>query len=637
MPAPTRRRRPPARVALSLCLAAAAATATACSDRPLAPDDAVVRRPQAALVDPYGSAKLVVDASPAIFFDILFVYSEDSTGRILRSWSFQANDDGKLVGTIVLPPGWRRIRIDGYSIAANRVTHRGDTALFIISGANPRVNVRLDDLVGPPFIPASAAVGSYHVVVSASADTAEVASRVAFTARVYDPDGIEQRVGTAIAWTNLTPTLGTLAAVPASQPSAATLAAGRTAGTARVRFCLFATHCAESKTVLSDAGYVAVDAGGRGACALKPSGRVYCWGSGGAGVAAIATPQYFSSISVGGDSTRTHACGISATDSLTYCWGSNDRGQLGIGSIAERVDVPTAVSTTVRFTSVSAGGYHSCGLTAEGSAYCWGGDGREQLGNGGADDDTADVLTPTRVIRRFGNGALPSFIAISAGATHSCAISTANAMYCWGDDRRYYGTWDDFLAQPTPGIKLGYDWDECQGSGIGGCYSPTPVPFDSAFRSVSAGGNTTCGLFPANRLYCWGRFVAGALDVPSTRPQRVQYPYLNFVEVSAGYDHICALTQGDAGTVGCWGRTDFGQSPGGNSSGDADERFIQVGATPQTGSWRTVSAGTFFTCAIASGRFGPNMPSCWGRNDAYQLGAGTTTGGVTPVEVRVPR
>jgi alpha-tubulin suppressor-like RCC1 family protein len=389
-----------------------------------------------------------------------------------------------------------------------------------------------------------------------------------------------------------------------------------------------------------------VDAGGRGACALKPSGRVYCWGEGSAAVAQVGTSRYFSSISVGGDSTRTHACGISATDSLTYCWGANDRGQLGIGSSgAARVETPTAVSTTARFVSVSAGGRHTCALTAAGEGYCWGANGVGQLAVGPRrfypeEFDGSDVLSPTRVSGSH------TFLGIAAGDNHSCAVSDEslglgdNLAYCWGDATIYevYGG-----AWTTYGSELGYR-HVCEGEqSPGGCPYPTRVGAPDTLRRdfsplIAAGGNTTCArtldsYLNDGRTYCWGRFTGSSFDFASSEPLRVDADGSRFTQLSAGFDHVCGLR--GSSWVQCWGRTDYGQTPGGGTNAYGGPTYIQPDPRPVDGDWQAVSAGTHFTCAIAAGS--PNKPYCWGRNDAYQLGNGGTSNSPVPVVVRAPR
>ena len=88
-----------------------------------------------------------------------------------------------------------------------------------------------------------------------------------------------------------------------------------------------------------------------------------------------------------------HTCGLTAAGAA-YCWGLNVYGQLGDGTTTDQVS-PGLVAGGVRFAAVSAGFFHTCGVTAAGAGYCWGANGDGQLGDG----TTTDRLTPVRVVQ----------------------------------------------------------------------------------------------------------------------------------------------------------------------------------------------------------------------------------------------
>lgn len=173
---------------------------------------------------------------------------------------------------------------------------------------------------------------------------------------------------------------------------------------------------------------VAISAGAGHTCALDGTGKAWCWGRNvdgqlGDGTpisrtapAAVAGNLSFAAISAGNGFT----CGISATGDL-YCWGYNPLGQLGITGAARTV--PTQVPGIANVMTISAGGEHACAITLGGSAWCWGNNSRGQVGSGGS---TSAFFQPTGVA-----GAL-SFRSISAGAAHTCGLTTAGIAYCWG-------------------------------------------------------------------------------------------------------------------------------------------------------------------------------------------------------------
>ena len=109
------------------------------------------------------------------------------------------------------------------------------------------------------------------------------------------------------------------------------------------------------------------------------------------------------------------------TSGAAYCWGLNNVGQLGDNTTTDRL-VPRAVAGGHTFAALSAGGFHTCGVTTSGEAYCWGLGGNGQLG----DNTTTGHLFPTLV-----EGDL-AFAALSAGVVHTCGVTTTGSVYCWG-------------------------------------------------------------------------------------------------------------------------------------------------------------------------------------------------------------
>jgi alpha-tubulin suppressor-like RCC1 family protein len=159
--------------------------------------------------------------------------------------------------------------------------------------------------------------------------------------------------------------------------------------------------------------FKSIVSGGYANCGITVGGVAYCWGYNYEGEAGIGSPTYIALANPTAVATPVplvslahgvfHACGLSA-DGTAYCWGYNEYGQLG-GTTTEKCGDPSSgyvpcsskpvkVNTLLRFTQLGAGYRHTCGLVATGEAYCWGRNDQGQLGTG----DTTSKKTPTRVI-----------------------------------------------------------------------------------------------------------------------------------------------------------------------------------------------------------------------------------------------
>ncbi len=132
--------------------------------------------------------------------------------------------------------------------------------------------------------------------------------------------------------------------------------------------------------------------GPSGTCAVTTTGELWCWGHlFGEETETVAprqvdVPAEVASVVLGSG----HGC-ILTTTGQAYCLGFNDVGQLGSGTTGSSQNVPVAVAGNLSFTALSASSYTTCGLTAEGALYCWGGNELGQLGTGDRDPRAAPV------------------------------------------------------------------------------------------------------------------------------------------------------------------------------------------------------------------------------------------------------
>jgi alpha-tubulin suppressor-like RCC1 family protein len=167
-----------------------------------------------------------------------------------------------------------------------------------------------------------------------------------------------------------------------------------------------------------------------------------------------------------------HTCALKANGTVA-CWGNNDFGQLGDGTLINQL-TPTAVPGLTNVVAISAGQQHTCALRSNGTAFCWGANGSGQMGNG----NFAAVSPPAPVQVSNLTGAL----AIDAGTEHSCALKGDGSAVCWGQNT--YGQLGD--------------------NAVANKASPVPVLALSGAISINAGKSHTCALKTDGSAACWG-------------------------------------------------------------------------------------------------------------------------------------
>lgn len=240
----------------------------------------------------------------------------------------------------------------------------------------------------------------------------------------------------------------------------------------------------------------------------------------------------------------------------------------------------------LQYRSVTAGAAHSCGVTTTTQAYCWGDNAYGQLGTGNEHSSTVPVAVTGGV----------KFASVSAGDGFTCGVSTAGDAYCWG--KGLYGRSD----------------------------APTPVSGGHHFVQVSAGANHACGVTTERAAYCWGVNGAGQLgsgDTASSWAPRPIASRASFESVSAGWDHACAVATD--GAAYCWGNNRFGQLGDGSQNGSLVPRPVS-----QIHDFVSVSAGGHHTCGLSA----RGVMYCWGDNFHSQIGEGPSRlGSWVPVAV----
>jgi len=354
----------------------------------------------------------------------------------------------------------------------------------------------------------------------------------------------------------------------------------------------------------------ALVAGSDHVCALTASGTVKCWGNNWCGQlglgdtidrhapgAALALDTSVAAIAAG----YGHTC-VLTTSGAVKCSGWNPYGQLGLGDTATRVAPVevTALGTSIVAVAIGSASVHSCAITASGTIKCWGYNQQGELGLG----DTVIRRVPVDVSALLGT----SIVAAATGGLHTCALSAAGAVKCWG-----YNALGE-LGLGDTAMRL----------------TPTDVPgLGASIVALGVGDNHTCVLSAAGAVKCWGSNSYGQLGLGDTSNRLVAADVTalgtSIVAIAAGSDHTCAQTM--SGAVKCWGGNFAGQL----ALGDTLTRLTPADVPVLGTSTVALTTGLRQSCAVSAG----GSVKCWGLNSYGQLGLGDTVNRPTPVDTSV--
>jgi alpha-tubulin suppressor-like RCC1 family protein len=351
------------------------------------------------------------------------------------------------------------------------------------------------------------------------------------------------------------------------------------------------TARATPAAILGNKTFVDLALGDFHSCALQANGEAFCWGintqgqsgNGVSGDESVGTPLVvlggfiFSSLTAGG----SHTCGIQ-TSGISVCWGNNQGGQLGVNSTITKAE-PTPITGEPQFIQISASTFaHTCALKANGEAWCWGIGEFGRLGNGASTQQNV----PAQVSGGF------SFKSVTAGGGHSCGLTADGTAYCWGYNEQGQ------IGDGTNTNRL----------------TPVPVATTLKFKQIAAGLTHTCALDTNGNPFCWGDNVAGALGDGSLINKSSPVPVeggANFTTIAVGERHACGLAPD--GIVQCWGYNAFGALGDGTFAPSRTQPVLLVNPIL----FKKIAAGAYHTCGISQS----NVTYCWGDNSYHQLGA----------------
>lgn len=475
-------------------------------------------------------------------------------------------------------------------------------------------------------------------------------------------------------------------------------------------------------------------------CARDASGRAHCWGGNLAGQLGLEhsrgpmepRPTLFADTFEQLAAGRFHTCGLS--EGTVYCWGSNKQGELGSGPVP---NVGWGISYTPRPAMVDDATYveavflQTCALDQWSRAHCWGDNGQGVLGG----EEPKDFQMPTVIAGH-------RFTHLSLGPSHACGVSVGGELLCWGTD--YHATTAsgremDYLVPQLVDERGGSlavgtrhtcrqrgDELECWGSNRLSQYGDgtevarsRPEVVSSGWQDVAAGDTFTCGVRD-EKIYCWGlgtdgRFRLSRGERFSSTP-KVAFTglrtdsiritggrgvalgeglfytwgedhifdevegyvkqsdgtreYIPFESVTIGAMHGCGLVADLGGEAYCWGNLPYV----GGFSTSLSSQYVRFGVPVETEQrFSQLAAGYTHTCGITldghlycwgelfevgeqldtplliatepsfesiygGGHFGCGLDAsgaayCWGRNTNGELGDGTRVTRRFPVPV----
>jgi hypothetical protein len=323
------------------------------------------------------------------------------------------------------------------------------------------------------------------------------------------------------------------------------------------------------------------------ACGITTSDDIYCFGDvfgfselgngtnvGSNRLRRVLGGHRFRAVSVG----EHHRCGLDVTGH-GWCWGTNLFGGLDArpvgppGSMGEiQTLVPVKAASVHLFKSLSISEATTCGLTPDGSVWCWGDSaGRRQY------------QSPHKI-----NGSIP-FVSLHMGAGRVCGLTGEGLAHCWELFQDELSTSNSMSVVPELGmvrfktISLGgfgmsgcgittTDEAVCWGTnsngelgngrgsikphtGLNDSDVPVRVAGKHAFTQISASRSHRCGLTPDGKAWCWGGNANGQLGDGTTIDRDV--PVLtqhnqSFVYISVGDGRSCAVN--NEGAMTCWGK-----------------------------------------------------------------------------------
>lgn len=339
------------------------------------------------------------------------------------------------------------------------------------------------------------------------------------------------------------------------------------------------------QTVAAGANWKSIAASYIGAASsVKNDGTLWVWGYNTQGslgtndtshrsspVQTVALGTNWSAVAAG----REHFLAIKS-DGTLWCWGPNNKGQLGDNTNSGRSSpVQTASSTTLW--KLSAGGEaHSAAIKTDGTLWMWGLNNSGQLGTNSTTTFASGISSPVQTVTFATN-----WMQVACGYDHTAAVKTDGSLWCWGGNA--FGQLGDNTivkkSSPVQTISGGSNW-----------------------KFVACGNYITAAVKTDGTLWLWGRNdIYGSLgDNTSTNrssPVQTISGGTNW-KTCAMRDYIVSCIKTD-GTLWSWGRNYYGNL----ADNSTTVRSSPVQTSVRGTTWKSVSVGAYNTMAIRDANY----------------------------------
>jgi alpha-tubulin suppressor-like RCC1 family protein len=278
------------------------------------------------------------------------------------------------------------------------------------------------------------------------------------------------------------------------------------------------------------------------------------------------------------------------SDGTLWTWGSNNYGELGVGSSAPS-NVPKKVGTGNNWVQAAAGDYHMLAIKSDGTLWSWGRNDDGQLGSGN--------LYYSSIPQQIGTAT--DWVSIASGGTHSLAVKANGTLWGWGKNNN---------RQVGDGTNVNKD-------------IPTQIGTDTNWKTVGAGFAHSMAIKTNGTLWSWGNNGFGQLGDGTTSGNSVPVQIgtdSNWQKVGLGIFHSVGMKTD--GTLWSWGRNTEGQL----GDGTTTDRLVpvQIGTA---NNWKSLEVGSSHAVGIRT----DGTLWAWGYNNSGQLGDGTTSNRPTPI------